>query len=604
MIQTSQQLTSGVISDILIKNEFPHNPVVQILQINFIQTPKLAKYEIKISDGVYYVSAFAGNCLNDNIQKGTITIFSIVKLIDYNLYPSFNKNILIINHMEPIGRQTKFIRNPQNIMDLLDNPPKESDQLSQHSQGQFASNDLITEDNFLSNSQPSQPPHQISLSQPSHQIQQSSTTKTDTLPVAFGTQLNSKLICSKPINQIKDLIPSIKPWTILARVVLKSSKHKSTKNGKTTEFFSIILKDTTGEIRGIFFNHLDLFDKIEYGEIYEISGGSIRDNRYKKTDHKYEISFDRTTVFNKKANNPNIDMYPNFKFCKLQSIENMPITQRTFVDIIVYIYKNSGIRQIQTKNEAVLRIRTLVVCDDSGTKCELELLEEKAVLFGDLVDVIVAFKDIEVVDKKGRLLQYPEQYYINPEIPENIKLAQYVSIHKSSFNIMKSISDSADIGFISLSQINKLKLNNFYAHCIISNSKILFSHQLIFSCCPNTVCKHKQLDQNNYCKTCNLTVQQPNYHFVFNFEAMDFSGSTVMLFKGSEKGALFTGRTAEQFNQSQDRRLFRPHIYDMFNVKIKVERSSSTFCCSIDEIEPVNYAEMAMFYVNQIRKYD
>lgn len=615
MTTAFQQLPSlsYVISDITHLQQKFLNPTLQILKIRLLQNNKSIKYNIILSDGTYSTNAYASNILSDRIEKGVFKRYSVVVLTSYSLFPAYNKTIIIINDMKLIQHLQTFIGAPNPLspsnssINLTDQKIKTESDVSNHPQ----SGQLL--------------PLTSSLSQyPSSILAPVSATI-----VTNSSQKVDKFIKTEELfHQIKDLSPYISSWTILARVVLKTTEHEFRRNnGRMGSYFSVILKDTSGEIRGVFFDPecKQFNNSIKYKQVYKISGGVLKDNRSKKTDHEFEIMFNKTTRFEKMPEQSNIGLYPTFKFTKLAQLQNMPITSNTYVDILGYIISNSEVKQVQASSSSKsYAYRTLTICDDSGKKCELDLWEGMATDFPPDDDVVVAFKGLEVIDKKGRSLKSPEQYYYDPEIPEKGKLLQWKET--VNLNRIDSITHqrTIDKGFIlSLSQIDEFEELNSdcLCKCFISFTRIDNIDKLTYSACPNPTCNRKALGLNYRCETCGKTFQEPWYRYAFDFKAQDFSGSMTILFIGDNDGRLLTGFTPKEWvkrtsdlanDYDENLAVIQPHYFNMFKVQLNILRLSNKTNENAKEkqtkvmiktIEPLNFAKGALFYAKEIRKY-
>ncbi|OHT09579.1 hypothetical protein TRFO_21458 [Tritrichomonas foetus] len=432
------------------------------------------------------------------------------------------------------------------------------------------------------------------------------------------------------VIDIENLNPYIGTWTIIARVVMKGTIFTfSGKDGRPGKLLNITLKDRGGgEIRGTFFNEqVDVFEpSIEQDKVYQVSGGIIKykNPRFNTTPHDYEISFNSLTKFIPLPDDPTIGKL-SYRFVKLANLPNYP--PRSTVDIIAFVVSVGEISTLNVRDHETEK-REIVICDDSGVKCDLTLWEKEARAFPNTPGFVCAFKDCKLSDFKGRTLSSPTIVEVRPTtFPEIYTIQSWID-SGVDFDKLETVSNGGGDfhrQFIFLSQINELGLGTQpekpdYGTAYLVLSDIYVNRKLYYVACPNPDCKFKGLTLNNdsyFCNRCQKLYDTPAYRYNFSVKLNDFSGSVTMSILGDDQiGALFTGgKTAQEWHDETDdmeeaqiRQLVSPQFFMPLKVRCRMKTDTyggmSTVKMNIFAASKVDFAEGAIFFANEINKFE
>ncbi|KAH0800523.1 DNA replication factor A subunit Ssb1 [Histomonas meleagridis] len=590
------------------KEQQPKNPVLQIIQIKKLggDENRSIKYRITLSDSYYYANTRLSIQLNRLIQENEIKNNSLVRINEYILNPTLDRKILIITSLTKISDLSSAIGNVSEFKNA---------QNSQRIDSQFAKSISPTQHSSLTPSSQEGP-----CTIPSDIIER------ETQRTQAELESNERFI---PVNMLH---PYLLTWSIKVRVVLRNSVVKySNPRQDDGRLFSVILKDKFGyEIRGTFFGEqATKFDPIIQQDcVYKISDGIIKskNNRFNTTNSDYEIMFDKRTKIESLSDDNSIGLL-TYHFIPLNTIGTLPA--KSLVDILCYVISIEPITEIvSSRTQKTFKRRTLIICDNSGVKCDISLWEEDALLFPNEGNFIISFKDAKISDYGRRSLICNSFYRINPKIPEAMILKDYIrSLGENNLMNLPSISISNyNINsLIYLSQINSNGIgtqNNKseYYDLFILYTDINTQRKLYYNACPNPECKYKGLTlqgTNYYCERCTNLINEPKPRFNFSIKVQDHTGAMFMSILGDDNiGNLFVGKNANDWvndingHEDEENYIRQKLIQKFFQpMKLRCRFKLDNFMdqnrvkANVVAAEKLSFKEAALFYANEINKY-
>ena len=115
-------LTPNTINQIICIGDPPEgfSPTLQILSVRPIQVPpdtQGERYRVVISDGVYFAHGMLAKQLSHFIHSGSITEFSVVRVLHFMTAIVSNKNVVILLNLELVNNPGLKIGNPVAVTD-------------------------------------------------------------------------------------------------------------------------------------------------------------------------------------------------------------------------------------------------------------------------------------------------------------------------------------------------------------------------------------------------------------------------------------------------------------------------------------------------------
>lgn len=180
--------------------------------------------------------------------------------------------------------------------------------------------------------------------------------------------------------------------------------------------------DATGDIRVTGFNELvdTVFDSVQVGRCYLISGGTLRPARreYSSSNHAYEIMLNRNCTVDPCEEPMGEAAIPkhNFAFTKVAAMEHMADDSK--VDVLAVIQHLDDPVVFTSKNGKELTKRVAQLADDSGKAIE-------ATVFGQCekplqVNAVIALKGAKVGswNTKSLTMWGDTNITVHPDVPE------------------------------------------------------------------------------------------------------------------------------------------------------------------------------------------
>ena len=227
---------------------------------------------------------------------------------------------------------------------------------------------------------------------------------------------------TQPIMQLQ---PFVNGFTIVARLISKSSVRTYKNQKGEGRVASIELMDQSGDIKGTFFN--DECDRwipqLAVNSVYRISGGQIKkaDRRFNQSKSEYEITFGRDTTFEplSDADAPKVQ----YNFVSIEEIERLD--PGCIVDILVLVQRADPVGSITVKSGAnagnQVAKREVVLVDRSQKTIKLTLWDDHIHLVdeNDTAAKCLAVKGVRISDFGGRSLSTMRNSMaeVSPDLP-------------------------------------------------------------------------------------------------------------------------------------------------------------------------------------------
>lgn len=113
---------------------------------------------------------------------------------------------------------------------------------------------------------------------------------------------------ANPVYPIVALTPYQNNWRIKARVVQKSDIRSYSNQRGEGRFFSVVLMDDSGEIKGTAWNAVvdDLYEKLQQDRVYFVSKARVNlaKKKFSTVSNDYELSLDRGTEIEEVSSSP------------------------------------------------------------------------------------------------------------------------------------------------------------------------------------------------------------------------------------------------------------------------------------------------------------
>lgn len=582
------------------------DPLFQVVEIKEIAKDGNQRFKLAISDGVNYCPAMLNSQLSYLITNNELEKFQIIKVKDCTCVKQ--KKLLIIIELDVLPQKyTEIIGDPQGL-NLREDPSRQRDETpNAAARIEPKSMTAVPKKPITA---PPPPPKVKPARQPS----------------------------SAQYFSIASLTSYIPDWTILARIVQKSSIkewHKTNSNGK---LFNIVLKDKQGdEIRGTFYNDAvdAFFDTIELDKVYVIHGGRVKNANKKfsgNIGHDYEITFDKNSTFTECTDSEQDQIGEiSYNFTHLKDLEKEEVNK--IVDILAVVSSVQQTEEVHSnKMNKPLTKRTIVLTDNSNATIECTLWNEDAINFPmSAADQVLRIKDARVGEYHGKNLGTTSTSIIKllpRSDPDAAPLYQWYDENKENVDSFEKISSgfggSGDYSgkMIYLEQINTNNLgrnerpDNFCAY--VSLKDISQNRNLYYLACPNPDCKNKgvSLEGDKYiCNSCKQAVDEPVPRFAFTANFGDFTGSGYFNILGDENGKNILDVTASEWKEQTDnleesdrQKIIKPYLFKEFKLRGRAKNepynSEDRVKLYVTSITEIDYADAAKFFGDEIEKFN
>lgn len=190
------------------------------------------------------------------------------------------------------------------------------------------------------------------------------TKEPDTLSIIEKQQSEHKKI-NKSIVPIAQLNPYQSSWIIKVRVLIKRSIYVWKNSKGEGKLFSLDLKDKSGAIKAIAFNHLvdRWYDRIEENKVYLFSNGDIKNanKQYTSLQNNFEIIFNDDTNFEEIKDDGDIPKTT----CELTSLSKIPkLELNSIINVIGICIEIKNLEDIISKTSGKeLKKRDITMID-------------------------------------------------------------------------------------------------------------------------------------------------------------------------------------------------------------------------------------------------
>lgn len=239
-------------------------------------------------------------------------------------------------------------------------------------------------------------------------------------------------------------------WVIKARVQIKGDRRTFTNARGEGQLFSMDLVDESGgETRATFFNKaVDAFyDRILPGKVYTMSKGQVKTaNKRFWSRSEYEITFEENSII-ELCDDADCDAIPalRYDFKEIKDISNMDVGGSVDIKGVVVEVRDTTTVSLRSGGEK--RKRSLMIADESDTKCEFTIWGEKADEFKEDLGTVVFIKNARIGDFGGRNLSSQGSTHIefSPDDQRAFSLKTWYDQHGSGKQ-MTSISSGGGGG--------------------------------------------------------------------------------------------------------------------------------------------------------------
>ncbi|KAL6608405.1 replication factor-a protein [Neocallimastix californiae] len=418
-----------------------------------------------------------------------------------------------------------------------------------------------------------------------------------------------------------------KNWTICAKAINKSKIRYWSNSRGEGKLFSVVFMDDSSEIKATAFNESCdyLYEKIEQGKIYQISGAIIKlaNKRYNNCNNDYEMEMNlKTTITINK--NHTFDPKMHYSFVPLNQLMNYE--KDSVIDVIGVVDEVNEISESTSKATNIpIQRRDIYIVDDTEYKVRVTLWNKHAKEINFETKSVVAFKTIRVSDFGGRTLSVLSSTIItlNPDINESHRITGWYSRygdtvdfkHYSGLGSYNSNINGMN-GYKTIQQISDENLGSSETSDyfnIIGTISYIKKENFAYPACPNDGCSRKVIEEEDSwrCERCCQSYPKPNYKYILNVNILDHTGNQYVTFFndiaekliGFKAQRLMEIKETEinEFNSILDKITLQK--YD-FRIRAKTEsfNDKPIFRCFAVKVKPVNYKLQIKNNINSINK--
>lgn len=569
-----------------------------------------------LSDGNHFLSGMCATQLNDKVNTGELSQFSIIKVSEFlvNTMPSGQK-IIILLKCDQVQNPGSRLGNPSDVT-------KAGNTASAPSGGGGAK-PMYGNVGSASGSNPYGGGGGGGGSNNSMYGGGNSN--------PYGGASSNPVVrtaaSSQPFTPISGLNMYSNRWVIRAKITNKSEIRTWSNAKGEGSLFSVVLLDSSGtDVKCTFFKEAvdKFYNLLEEGRVYTFSGGRLKvaNMQYNTCKSQFEITFDQNSEIHLQDDNAE-DIQESYEFVKIAALSEMEPSG--FADILAVV-KNVGDPAVivSKKTGKEMTKCELTIEDDSGADVRLtvwgDLAQNAQTKFANMP--VVAFKRARISDYGGRSLS-GSGCSVDPKIPQANQLKQWWAVNGNNtqsrslssggggargpdpFDQRKTVSSIKDeqLGYnekpdwltfkATISFLKKDKGSDegaWYTACSNSGEP-----------CKNMFKATQTSDGFFHCDKCQQTSEKCVRRFIFSGTvADDTSTSWVSVFNEQAEG-MFNGVTADQLydkfaegdRDSYDS-TFAKATFSEWIIKCKVKQElvgdESRVKTSIVNLAPIDYA--------------
>jgi len=436
---------------------------------------------------------------------------------------------------------------------------------------------------------------------------------------------------STPLVPVSSLNPYQNRWTILARVMNKSTRNYTNAKGEG-KLCNFDVKDASGEIRITAFNEVcdQHYERIQIGKCYTFAGGQLKNanRQFNKTDHQFEITLNRNAQIEEAADPTGQDFIPGqtYNFVDISGIEATP--EDTQVDVLAIICRLDDALTYTNKNGREVTKRVMHLADRTGKSIEATIFGANGANDTRLgLDVVIAIKSCKVGNWNTRSLTLWNDtlFEVFPDRPESHTLVGWwKSTGASTTPTLISVggggggASAANTQRLSFSDIEEkaLGLNStpdfFSVNCYLTHVST-DKRALWYIACPECKKKVPNTDENyleGHCEKCNKQVQG-HRRWIFSAKCADETGSRFVSFFDEMAVKLLNGKTADEMAPLKNE---DPTAFDQFflrhcfvrcimrcSVKSDTYQEETRVKVSCQNFAPINYVQEGNTLLQQIQ---
>ncbi|KAJ3687739.1 hypothetical protein LUZ61_016903 [Rhynchospora tenuis] len=408
------------------------------------------------------------------------------------------------------------------------------------------------------------------------------------------------------IFPISRLNPFQGRWTIKARVSFKGELRSYNNTKGDGKVFSFDLIDSEGgQIRVTCFNNVaeHFYPKIEFGKVYLISKGSIKqaNKKFNPLNREYEMNLESGSMVELCEDDSTIPGV-TFCFCQISDIESLP--SDTILDVIGVVTSISTASTVMKRNGSETMKRMLQLKDMSGRSVELTLWGNFVSSEGQQLQTmcdsgqfpILAVKGARVYDFNGKSVSSipGSQLFVEPDCVETRRLRDWYNEEgKNASAVSISFQTGTQAGRAdnrkTCSQIKDEGLGHGEKSDWISIKGItLFKvPSFTYTACPLMIndrqCNKKVTNNGDgtwRCDRCDQNFPDCDYRYLINFDIQDHTG-VVRVTAFQEAGEQIMGMPAKDLHQikyeDNDEKfseIIRSVLFKKFIFKLRVKEES------------------------------
>lgn len=345
-------------------------------------------------------------------------------------------------------------------------------------------------------------------------------------------------------NSISELMLGDKLWLIKARVVSKQELRDFSKNNG--KFFSIVLKDKTGEIRAVFFKNVaeQYYPKIKEGCVYSLTGGEVeKASNYNCTSNPLEIIFKDNVLIQEQKNDISIPIEEPKFFTIADILEKR---ENDVVDIVAMVRDQHDMEIKDAKKGIMKELRKIRIHDSSEKEIDISVWGNSFHKISILKNEVYYFRNMKIrLFNNSKYLLWEnyskaELSVSDPEIMKRmnnfkaeVESKKNKTIPPKVFKPKDTIQENTPKNHINnIGEIIK-KSNEFFKDDCNKNKKLFFdlvgfidciNENIWYESCGFRNCKKKitKNEENVYfCSKCNVDIEKPVLRFMCNLRVLD-----------------------------------------------------------------------------------